>query len=135
MFAISTDEERYEGSYATIEEAIEEAANGYAYEAFWVGRCVPPTQPEELWDAADWLEYVSCQDSYGGEFAEDWDDSTDEQREELEKEVRAVMASWLDRHKLRPCFFVVKDAVKYVVVDGKPVKASPESFRDGYDDT
>ncbi len=124
MFAISSNEERYEGSYETIEEAIEEAANGYAYETFWVGKCVPPTQPEQWWDAADWLEHVSCQDSYSGEYAEDWDDSTTEQREELEKEVRAVMASWLDRHKLRPRFFLVEDAVKYVVVDGKPVKAS-----------
>lgn len=124
MFAISSDEERYEGSYETIEEAIEEAANGYAHETFWVGKCVPPTQPEQWWDAADWLEHVSCQDSYGGEYAEDWDDSTTEQREELEKEVRAAMASWLDRHKLRPRFFLVEDAVRYVVVDGKPVKAS-----------
>lgn len=124
MFAISTDEERYEGSYETIEDAIEEAANGYAYETFWVGECVPPPQPETLWRAYDWLEHVSCQDSYGGDYAEDWDDSTVEQMAELENEVQAVMAAWLDRHKLRPRFFLVEDAVKYVVVDGKPVKAS-----------
>jgi hypothetical protein len=124
MYAISTDEEQYEGSYETVEDAIEDAANGYAHEVFWVGKCVPPPQPESMWRADDWLEHVSCQDSYAGDYAECWDDSTAEQQAELENEVQAVMAAWLDRHKLRPRFFLVEDAVKYVVVDGKPVKAS-----------
>ena len=34
------------------------------------------------------------------------------------------MADWLDRHKLRPRFYAIDEPVKYVVVDGKPIKAS-----------
>jgi hypothetical protein len=74
-----------------------------------VGVNVQPTQPEMLWFADDWLEHVSVQDEFGGEWAEDWDGSTEEQREELEKEVRDVMAKWLDRHDLRPTFFSVDE--------------------------
>lgn len=124
MFAVSTDEENFIGSYATIEEAVEEAANGYAYEKFWIGECGPPTQPEELWYAEDWLEHVSCQDDYAGEWAEDWDGSTKEQREELEQGVRKVMAEWLDRHKLRPRHFNVVNIMEYHVVDGIVEKLS-----------
>lgn len=118
MFAISTDEENFTGTYGTIEEAIDEAANGYAYEKFWIGECVPPIQPEDLWSAEDWLEHVSVQDDYAGEWAEDWDGSTREQRKELEQTVRKVMAEWLDRHKLRPRHFNVVNVVRYIVVEG-----------------
>lgn len=75
MFAISSDEERYEGQYDTIDNAIDEAANGYAMESFWVGECVEPTQPEELFDAKEWLQSVAESDDYRGEWAEDWEQS------------------------------------------------------------
>ena len=89
---------------AVVADAVEEATNGYAYETFWVGKCVPPPRPEDMWCAEDWLEHVSVQDSYSGEWAEDWDGSTRVQRNELEQEVRSVLAAWLDRHNLRPKF-------------------------------
>lgn len=118
MFAISGDEEAFHGSYSTIEEAIGEAANGYAYKVFWVGECEAPTQPEAFWYAEDWLEHVSCQDDYSGEWAEDWDDSTRAQRAELEENVRKVMAEWLDKHNLRPRHFKITNSVRYRVLDG-----------------
>jgi hypothetical protein len=123
-FAISSNEEIYYGSYGTIEEAIDDAVNSHEYTVFWVGRCVPATQPEEWWNAEDWLEHVSCQDDYSSEWAEDWDDSTKEQRAELEGAVRKVMADWLDKHNLRPKFYNIVEAVKYIVsIGGKPFKA------------
>jgi len=118
MFSISTDEEQYYGSYETAEEAIEEATNGYAYTHFWIGECVSPTQPEDMWDSEDWLEHVSCQ--YPNLQHNHPDNSTKEQRAELEQEVKTVMAAWLDRHKLRPSFFVIENPVEYHVVDGIP---------------
>lgn len=118
MFAISTNEENYHGNYDTVADAVEEATNGYAYETFWVGKCVPPPRPEDMWCAEDWLEHVSVQDSYSGEWAEDWDGSTRVQRNELEQEVRSVLAAWLDRHNLRPRFYTIEDPVKYRVEDG-----------------
>lgn len=122
MFSVSTDEEVYHGQYESIEEAIEDSAKHH--EVFFVGECVRPDPPENFWYASDWLEHVSCQDEYAGDYADNWDGSSKEQIEELEAEVRDVMAKWLDRHDLRPKFWLVTDAVRYVVVDGKPVLAS-----------
>ena len=120
MFSISTNEELYSGQFETEQEAIKEAV-GSGYEVFWIGECVPPIQPEECWDAGDWLEVVSGNEDYCGEWAEDWDDSTKEQREELEQEVKKVMGAWLDRHKLRPRFFNIGNDHKYQMRDGIPV--------------
>lgn len=125
-FAISTDEEYFYGEYESIEDAVQEATHGHGYEVFFVGECIAPRQPEEYWDAEDWLEHVSCQDVYGSDCAEDWDDSSQEDREELEEEVRQVMAEWLDRKKLRPKFFVIDDPIKYVVRYGQAIKVGTE---------
>jgi len=124
VFAISTNEENYYGHHDTLENAIDEAVNEYGYESFWVGECVDPVQPEELFEVRQWLELVSESEDYEGEWAEDWNQSTPLQRQELETKVRAVMAEWLDRYKLRPGFFKITNPVKYVVVDGVPVSAS-----------
>ena len=118
-YAISSDEERFDGYYATLEEAIGEAAVGYAYTRFWVGVMRAPVQPEMYWEAYDWLENVSTQEEYGSDWADGWDCSSKEQRKELEDEIRPILAAWLDRHKLRPEFFLVDNVVEYEVIDGK----------------
>jgi hypothetical protein len=109
-YAISYADELYSGDYDTIEEAAHEVEPG---RAVWIGEKRAPVQPETLWDVEDWLERVSDDDDYFGEWAEDWDASTRKQVDELEAEVRAVMAAWLDRHNLRPKFFVAENAVYY----------------------
>lgn len=110
-WAVSSDGENYWGGvYDSKERAIAEClvlGGGY------VGRCVPPPQPEDLWEAADWLEHVSCQDEYSGEWAEGWAGHvTQEMRTELEAEVRPVLAAWLARHGLNPTFYTITDAEK-----------------------
>lgn len=108
-WAISGDSENYGSTtFATRDEAVAEGMAIYP-DGFYLGRIVAPTQPEDRWSADDWLEHVSVQDDYSGEHAEDWDISTEEQREELETEVRKVMAAWLDRHGLRPDFWNVDE--------------------------
>lgn len=110
----STDGEIYHGEFETPEEALGEASDtNPGRKSFYVGETCPPTQPELLWRAYDWLGYVSCHDEYSGEWAEDWDQSTPEQRDELEAEVRPILAAWLDRHGLRPKFFTVSNEVRY----------------------
>lgn len=89
---------------ATGTAAIEELGGAGG----WIGRDRVPIQPEEFFHAEDWLESVSCSDEYNMECADGWDASTQEQREELDEIVRAAMAAWLDRHGLRPRFFVVE---------------------------
>lgn len=113
QYSMSRDEERYYGKFDTIEEALAEAESN-DYGTVWIGIVSPPPAPESRWCAEDWLEDVSCQDEYCGEWAEAWDRSTEKQRQELEDEVRQVMAAWLDRHKLRPTFWNINGATKYV---------------------
>ena len=109
-YSLSLDGERFSGRYATIEEALKDADSNIVF----VGLAVAPPQPETFWAAEDWLEHVSTQDPYCGDWADNWDDSTHQQRAELEDEVRKVLAAWLDRHGLRPRFWDVKDVVEYV---------------------
>ena len=118
-FGYSTNGELFHGQFEFRCGAVAEAVavgREHGYQKVWVGRSVPPTQPEDWWNAEDWLEHVSCQDEYSGDYADGWDESTREQREELEATVRAVMAGWLDRHKLRPKFFTV-DEIEEIVVE------------------
>lgn len=115
-YSHSRDGERYHGDFSTPEEAAREALAGCSVGSWvWVGEAVPPTPPENCWDASDWLEHVSCQDDYDNDFGIDWDTSTPQLRAELEAEVRQVMAAWLDRHGLRPMHFTIINPVEYVV--------------------
>ena len=118
-WCISSDGENYgHVTFPTKEDAIEEGEELYDGEPFHVGKLERPIQPEDFFDADDWLEHVSCQDDYAGEHCEDWDDSTPEQRVELTIEVRKVMAAWLDRHNLRPKFWNVPNP-EYVEPNAK----------------
>lgn len=110
LWAISSDGEHYGPcDFESKADAIAEGEAYYDGEAFYVGRIAAPTQPEEFWNAEDWLDHVSGQDDYGGDWAEGWCDHATEHIEELEREVRAVMAAWLDRYNLRPNFFIIED--------------------------
>ena len=108
-WSLSQNGETYFGRFETKQAAIDEGHADGKY-PFWVGECEPPSQPETFWHAEDWIEHVCCQDEYNTEWAEDWDKSTREQREELEGEVRALMADWLDHYNLRPRHFNIASA-------------------------
>lgn len=121
-YSYSQDEERYSVEFNSIDEAQNEAAaivgsGGH----FWIGENTPPIQPEAYFDTGDWLEKVCIQDEYSSDWADGWDESTPEQQDELEGEVKKVMADWLDRHNLRPKFFNVENPKKFFVggkIDG-----------------
>lgn len=105
QWSISTNEENYFLQFDTIEAAISE---GKCYgRKFWVGKCVRPIPPEELfdrWVVENWLDNTVMEhDDYSGEWAEHCIDSTVEQREELAAGIRSVISAWFDKHKLRPC--------------------------------
>lgn len=112
-YAYSYNEENYQGDCDSREAAAAEAfAEDPEATVIWVGEVVPPPQPEGYWDAEDWIEHVAIQDEYATHWGEDWDGSTKEQRQELETEVRAVLAAWLDRHDMRPTFFNIDNPKK-----------------------
>lgn len=116
-FAISRCGGIFEGEFETRESAINDAIM-HGWQKFYVGKMVKPTQPEFWFEASDWLEMVSCQDDYPGDWSTDWDRSTAAQRDELTQEVRAVLAAWLDRHNLRPVHFIVPESEEITVCDG-----------------
>ena len=103
-WSISTDQERYHGEYETKYAAIAEART-YHWRC-WVGQCVPPIQPEELftlYSVESWLDHDVLQhDEYSGEWADGAVPATPNQMDELAAEIRPLIAAWLDRHKLRP---------------------------------
>ena len=110
-WSISTNEEDYVGVFDSEGDAI---ADGMTNEegSFFVGRCVSPTQPEVLFDADavdDWLHnYVFSHEDYQLDWADGRSpDPKKEQLKELAEEIRPVIAAWLDRHKLRPTFFLI----------------------------
>lgn len=115
-YSYSTDEETYRQTFDTIEAACDEAAAEVGVGAFfWVGEIAEPPAAENHFSVDDWIEHVSCQDEFCGEWAEGWDMSTNAQREELEKEVRAVMTAWIERHNLRPTFWNINKPRKFYV--------------------
>lgn len=108
-YAWSDDAEGYYGDYESREAA---AAAGFAEsdsDKIYTAVHVAPMQPEFAWTAEDWLEQVAMQEDYSIDAAERWDRSTGEQRTELESLVRFVLGGWLDKHGLRPKFFLVDD--------------------------
>lgn len=109
QYSYSTDGEMYNGHFDSIAAACHEATNGAEVgQTFWVGLNVSPPPPESYWRTGDWIEQISCSEEYSGDWAYGWDASTKEQEAELEREVQAVLASWLDRHNLRPTFFNIE---------------------------
>ena len=118
-YSYSHDEEHYHGEFDSPEEALAESGEDAAF----VGENRPPTPPEDFWRAEDWLEHVSVQDDYSVYAADGWDESTRKQRAELEGEVRKVLAAWLDRHDLRPKFWLVDNVKRY---HGKQPAAQPQ---------
>jgi hypothetical protein len=121
-WSISTNEEEYHGVYDSIEEAIAEGKAGGEF-GFWVGRCVPPVQPEVLFDefaVENWLDdHVWCHDDYCHEWADGHVSPSREEMKELANEIRPLIAAWLDRNKLRPTFFNIDPkSVQWIGCEG-----------------
>lgn len=107
-WSISTNGENYSGQYDTKEEAIAEG-QAMGYDSFYVGQCCSPISPEAAWCGEDWIDHVLCQDDYSGEWADGSLNATNEELAELEGEVRPILAAWLERHGLRPTFWLIAD--------------------------
>ncbi len=127
-FSYSLDGERYHGTKNnTFDECVREALKEVKpHGQIWVGVQRAPMQPEYYWDADDWLEHVSCQEDYSGDCADDWDISTKDEQDELNAEVREVLAKWLDRHGNRPQFWIVENPVVLVELNGDVVPEDGE---------
>lgn len=121
-FAISRWGEHYEGDFDSEEEAAKEAAAVFGDGSFYVGCKRKPRQPETFINADGMLDRLGEGDEdWSSDWCE-WDYPTREQIAELQTQFEATMASWLDRHNLRPRWFMVDHVVSYTSVDGNPVR-------------
>ena len=107
-WSISTNEENYSGLFNTAQEAIDE---GSSYGGiFWVGQVRAPAPPEELFSAYcldTWLRIFEDHEDYTGDWVDAFTNLDFGTQEELAEGIKPVIASWLDRHKLRPKHFCI----------------------------
>jgi len=110
-YAYSYDDEFYRSEeFDTREEAAAAAfAEPDQHGAVFTGEVVQPPMPEDFIEADDILEHAGVQDSYSGEWAEEWDRSTKEQRAELTTALRETMREWRIRHDLTPSFYNIEN--------------------------
>lgn len=111
-WAYSTDGDQYVGEFEHWHEAASEGLDESSGDVVWVGRCEPPTDPENYIDADFLMDHIRCQDEYNHEWAEDWPGATQAQMDELTDAVRHVIAEWIDRHGLAPKFFSIPDPIR-----------------------
>lgn len=112
-FAISNDEEHFEGPFETMDEALSQGT-------VWIGNTRPPRQPETFIDVDGMLDGIGDGDEdWSMDCADWWNGPSKEQITELQKEFEVAMSSWLDRHDLRPKWFCVEDVVRVVTTDSE----------------
>lgn len=127
-WSVSTNEEDYHGVFDSMEDAIAEGKNSEEG-SFFVGRCVPPVQPEVLFtgDAIeDWLDRCVWQhDDYSHDWAEGQVLPSGKQKEELAEKIRPIISEWLDRHRLRPTFWNIDpESVRHIENDDQDEEVS-----------
>lgn len=125
-YAWSTDEENYEGPLDSIEEAFDEAAElPLDPEDFGgtvnIGVVYYP-RAESYVNAGLVIDHITQQDEYGIDAAEGWPHASKGQLAELTRLLQQTVGDWLDRHKLRERFFLVRDVKRYERVNGRVVE-------------
>ena len=121
-WSISTNEVDYSSLFFDSEEDAIAEGKASEHGSFFIGKCIAPAQPETLFDAdavEDWIERCVWQhEDYSHDWAEGQVLPSKKQKEELAEKIRPIIAEWLDRHRLRPTFFVIDpDSVKYIKND------------------
>jgi len=125
-YAYSTDQENYQGNYASELEAAGECFAAFEdYTRCLVGELVVP-KFERLFDAHAVIDEVINAEELSMPAFDDWPLATKEQLDELTADLRKVFSDWLDRHNLRDGFFLVENVSKWRLIDGKAVMEGGE---------
>lgn len=108
------------GEFESWQEAVLEATQ--EPEDRWrtveVGELEPPVDPVVFIDDDLLLDHVCDQDDYTIDCAEaGWPNATKEQLDELTNDVQKAFGDWLDRHKLRPNWKIVRATMEKTRAD------------------
>ena len=113
-WAWSEHEDGYWNVCDSREEAIEEGREVLGGGSFYIGRRSPPAQPEQILDLdmRDVLDRTADDCGHEDWCIEgcEWPLPSRELFHALNADVRNVLAAWLDKHDLRPKWFVIADA-------------------------
>lgn len=113
-YSYSYDEERYNGTFDTPEEAAQAGFNeNDDAESVFVGTNIPPPQPETFIDSDTLILRVKEQEEYNEDWSESWPRVTKDQLDKLTTSLREVFGKWLDEHDQRPAFFTVEKVKQY----------------------
>lgn len=104
-WAYSFDGEVYEGTLNSRETAMRIAKNVGASR---IGQWRSPIAPEQVVSGANLIDELQCYDEYHHDEGEAWLDGLVRCEGDLTIEIRKVFAGWLERHGLRPAFFLIK---------------------------
>lgn len=113
QYAYSTDGERYDGRFDSEREAAIAAFADTGEYQVEVSIIEPVSNPESYVNSWDVLEAIQCQEEYSMDGAENWPNATADQNDELTDMLRKTVAKWLDKHNLRPTFFVCSKPVTF----------------------
>lgn len=123
MYAISDDGCYYStATYDTKEEAIKAGCKEYEkYTNFYVGETVTPKVTFDLADGSSLAENVieSIQDNLdniGGEFAENFS-VTEEEENSFAEHLTAAVNAWIETRNIKPGFFLIENAEKIHIPD------------------
>lgn len=110
-FAYSTNEENYHGSYDSPEAAAMSAfESDEDLQEVDVSPCRAPVIVCP--SAIDICDHIGCQEDFQIECAEIIEPNGDQQVE-LEQIIQREVEAWLDRHNLRPEFFICNEPKPY----------------------
>lgn len=113
-YSYSVDEEHYTGRFSSREEAIEEA-RADRFDPFWTARNREPEMNLGYLFSADRIikKIVEGEEDFYLECAEGWPDCTPEQESELTAALENAFNGWMDRHRLRPDFWIAEDVQEH----------------------
>ncbi|TND52037.1 hypothetical protein CF123_18140 [Aeromonas veronii] len=110
------------GTFDSVKAALADAAadNDEGHTIVHIGKVDRPCNSQFFPDAGDVIEHMENQSyDYGGEYAMDYLDVSDEAKAELDAQLADLLDAWCKKHDVSPNFYQVVGAKEY------PISSSP----------
>lgn len=106
------------GTFDRVKDALADAAadNDDEHAHVHIGKVERPSNSQFFPDAGDVMDHMENQAyDYGGEYAVDYLDVSDEAKAELNEQLSALLDAWCKKHEVSPNFYQVTSVKKYPV--------------------